>query len=232
MNDSTTSPEGPNPSGFCMCGCGQMTAISPVNRRSRGWVKGTHQRYIKGHSATRKGPYPTFVPVNASGLCQCGCGRPAPIATRTNKRRGLKAGMPYRYIRNHRPQDDRPEYLADSETGCWVWQRHINVETGYGQFGRCALAHRVVWERVNGPIPAGMHLDHLCKNRACVNPAHLEVVTPAVNAQRSDKSKLNREQVERMRRLFDSGMKRSEIARLFGVHWCTASAVVRGQSWK
>lgn len=51
--------------------------------------------------------------------------------------------------------------------------------------GRHVYGHRFVWELLVGPIPSGMHIDHLCRNRACVNPAHLEVVTAAVNVRRS-----------------------------------------------
>jgi hypothetical protein len=59
---------------------------------------------------------------------------------------------------------------------------------GYGNFwaekGRCVLAHRYAWETLVGPVPAGMVLDHLCRNRACVNPDHLQPVPQNVNAAR------------------------------------------------
>lgn len=68
---------------------------------------------------------------------------------------------------------------------CWVWQGKLSL--GYGDFcmdGRCQKAHRWAYEFAKGPIPKGMHIDHLCRNRACVNPDHLEVVTPQANTLR------------------------------------------------
>ena len=74
------------------------------------------------------------------------------------------------------------------ESGCWEWQ-HSSV-SGYGQFrpagnGKLVLAHRWAYEKCIGPIPAGLELDHLCRNRSCVNPLHLEAVTRRTNLMRS-----------------------------------------------
>ena len=71
--------------------------------------------------------------------------------------------------------------------GCWQW---IGARGGhtYGNFWdgtRTTRAHTFAFETVTGQkVPAGMHLDHLCRNHLCVNPAHLEVVTPLENTQR------------------------------------------------
>lgn len=77
-------------------------------------------------------------------------------------------------------------YSEDGPNGCRVWMRGRNTH-GYGRVsynGKWCAAHRVSYETFVGPIPAGLDLDHLCRNRACINPAHLEPVTEKENALR------------------------------------------------
>lgn len=70
--------------------------------------------------------------------------------------------------------------------GCHVWTAYVRP-SGYGMFGigrRVHYAHRVAYELFVGPIPEGLQIDHLCRNRRCVNPMHLEPVTHRENGRR------------------------------------------------
>lgn len=84
------------------------------------------------------------------------------------------------------PKTDRWRQLfeAGGVRECWPWKGSIHWE-GYGAYnGR--VAHRLVYEQLIGPVPPGLQLDHLCRNRRCVNPHHLEPVTARVNILRGD----------------------------------------------
>jgi hypothetical protein len=72
--------------------------------------------------------------------------------------------------------------------GCWEWQGALR--DGYGIFRHPSLpsqqAHRIAYELLEGPIPPGLELDHLCRNRRCIRPDHLEPVTHKVNLLRGE----------------------------------------------
>lgn len=76
----------------------------------------------------------------------------------------------------------------ESSSGCWEWTGPLST-AGYGQLfieGKNRPAHRISYEAHVGPIEDGLHIDHLCRNRKCVNPSHLEPVTPLENIMRGE----------------------------------------------
>ena len=72
-----------------------------------------------------------------------------------------------------------------AEDECWEWRAFIRPN-GYGQFNKNEYAHRVSYEEFVGPIPEGLVIDHLCRNRSCINPEHLEPVTQHENLLRGN----------------------------------------------
>lgn len=88
--------------------------------------------------------------------------------------------------------------VPDPATGCMLWMGSYKPN-GYGQFSVKAdgtftkrYPHRIAYTLANGPIPPGLVIDHLCRNRACVNPVHLEPVTQAVNQHRGTAAEVTR----------------------------------------
>lgn len=86
------------------------------------------------------------------------------------------------------PLGERFYAKVDKGGQCWLWTGAINGH-GYGHIkiaGRMQYAHRVAYELEVGPIPDGLVLDHLCRNRSCVNPDHLEPVPHRANVLRGE----------------------------------------------
>lgn len=88
-----------------------------------------------------------------------------------------------------RPLAERLWPRVEKTETCWIWRGHVST-SGYGGISvdgtwhTIKRVHRVVYELLVGPIPDGLQIDHLCRVRACVNPLHLEPVTPKVNVHR------------------------------------------------
>lgn len=94
--------------------------------------------------------------------------------------------MPRTYQR--RDPIERFFSMVDAMGDCWEWTGHLH-RLGYGQFapshGVNVSAHKFAYEALVGAVPDGLELDHLCRNRGCVNPDHLEPVTHSLNVQRA-----------------------------------------------
>lgn len=168
------------------------------------------------------------------GYCHCGCGKKAAVAKQNDAKRGYVKGQPTRYAYGHKGPY-KPDYLVDGN-GCWIWQRARSKTTGYGYTAgrnrRTEEAHRVYYERYKGPIPAGMQIDHLCRNRPCVNPDHLEAVTCAENLRRGYRTKLDPDKVREIRRRHNEGVSYLKLARRYGVGVSTIQGVCERTIWR
>lgn len=184
MADLLTAAAQGTPNGYCHCGCGRQTKVSPWDEPSHGYVKGKPRRFVKGHHRRKSATYQV-----------------------------TDAGY---------------------ETLCWLWLGAA-TGSGYGTLyadGQLVTAHRYFYELAVGPVPVGLHLDHLCRNRACVNPAHLEPVTCAENLRRGVGTRLTHGEVAEIRDLVARGVRQAEVARRFGVGPSHVSRICNRRRWR
>lgn len=180
----------------------------------------------------------------AFGCCHCGCGGTTKIAPYTSSVHRWTRGQPLRYINGHnrlkygsyKPWFKR--FTVEDRgftTPCHIWQGYRN-RAGYGVLqieGKGVSAHRVFYEAAFGTIPFDVELDHLCRIRICVNPAHLEPVTHAENVQRGNNAKLTPRQVREIRRLYkETPLTQEAIAVLFKLRRSQIGKIVRREQWR
>jgi transposase len=117
------------------------------------------------------------------------------------------------------------------ETPCMIWTGALDPKTGYAKSkrnGKTQTRHRLVFQITNDvTLPSDLHVDHLCGQRACLNPDHLEPVTPAVNIQRAT-SKLTEADVRFIRY---SGWSPARLAEKFGMHPGSIYNIRSGFRW-
>lgn len=167
------------------------------------------------------------------GMCQCGCGARAPLAKYTDKRTGTVKGEPTRFIKGHIKKVGRIGHIVDPDTGCWI-TLSTPISGGYCRVrigGKAMLAHRLAYEKAKGPIPNGLVIDHLCRNRRCCNPDHLEAVPPEENLRRAHTVKLTMEIAVEIRRLRNEGATLKSIAAIFGVCESQIGHVCNNRRW-
>ncbi len=155
-----------------------------------------------------------------------------------------KTGKP----NNTAPPEQRFWRFVQKTDSCWLWTGTTNGH-GYGHFtvsGRHAVkrgAHRFAYELMVGSVPRGLDLDHLCRNRLCVNPAHLRPGTDAENVADMVSKGRQRGPAGRMNgnvKIVESDViairacraTQREIAELFGISRAQVGRIQRGERWR
>lgn len=202
----TKLPDPPNPSGICMCGCGERTPIAPRTHRAFGIVEGEHLRYCKGHQSRKEAD--SFEPRS----CACGCGKTTSKIRWSDEPRGLVRGQYREYINGH--YNRKPTEITENDyeledrgfvTECWIWSGHVDRK-GYpirqrsreGERAGTTRAHRISYEQFFGPIQDGMTIHHVCRQTRCINPGHLEPMSISDNTYDSLRNRMSRKTRQRI----------------------------------
>ena len=141
-------------------------------------------------------------------------------------------------MKGHPPGKRYKRLVEIGEPGqCWNWLGNTNKKTGYGKkqwLGESWLAHRWVWTMLFGSIPSDMTINHICSNRRCVNPHHLEVVSHTENCRHGRGTKLTIDQAAEIKQ---AGRQRkwgdgARLAEKFGVSSALIHDIWNGRTWK
>lgn len=132
----------------------------------------------------------------------------------------------------------KPLKVIQDDKGCFVCTSHAPNADGYFRLfvskeskPRMKFLHRIEWEKVNGPVPEGYELDHICRNRGCCNTAHLQLLST-----QEHKVKTNRERYAERTDVIKSAILKGErlmsIAAQHGVTYATVSRIKRNMKEK
>ena len=179
----------------CVCDCGAATlvfgsSLRNGNTQSCGCLHVGCQ--LKDLSGSRFGKWLVIdrapdMKAQTYWNCVCDCGNHRIVAA-ASLVRGLSKSCGCLCLETVMTMEQfLDKHVPNRQPGqCWLWTGAIGP-TGYGSCRwkrKTRAAHRLVYEHLIGPVPEGLELDHLCKTRHCVNPAHLEPVTHAENLRR------------------------------------------------
>ena len=236
--------------GTCHCGCGSVTKIATYTNQKTGCITGRHKRFLQGHRITQPTSIPDGMCVCGKenceipfGDCHCGCGEKTTVITDSRysgPAAGRYLGMPIAFISGHSRRLSPVEYIVEDrgyKTPCWVWQRNLNPK-GYGTKGKgdgtkgTVATHIWYWENKFGKVPEGKQLDHLCRQRSCCNPEHLEPVTNAENTQRGLTAVVSPDEVISIRSMVSGGMRQTDVARRLGISRAIVHGIISGRTWR
>ena len=188
------------------------------------------------------------------GYCHCGCGQKTNIAKITNRKCGHEKGKPYTYLLGHaiRVNTNRKGYYlvgyeikdCGYDTPCWVWRHDIKAPYPMSNGRR---VYRILYEQKYGSLPKGTQSHHKCRNKRCVNPDHIQPLSPQKHGEIHGGDargvvrmgndvigkKLTLTQAQEIRKLYASReYTHRKLANMYGiVHSCVLQ-ILHNQIWK